>query len=465
MIRSLRRKFIAISMASMGAVLAIIIVIINVSNYMSMMASVERRMAMAEMIAAEGSSNSVFAPDKFGGTPPELPDKSDISGFGSRDHMQNRIDTESKFDTRFFTVTLNDSLAATDVNVDNIASVDEDGAENIACKIVLKNADTGIYSGFYYKKTVDDSLNHYIICLDISREYSSFLSSLLTTILVSLVGAAAVFVLILFFSKRVMKPVAESYEKQKRFITDASHEIKTPLAIIGANAEVLELESGENQWIDSINHQIKRLTSLTEKLVFLSKMDEEGARSSMDKTAFDISDAIAETADSFDAVAEARGYVYEKNKEPGLTYYGDAERVRQAASLLLDNAMKYASEGGTIRVSLTGGKKKTAKTLLAEPKQKADDGQKNAHRAKKEYGKTEYSTCTLCVYNTADNLTPGSQDILFERFYRADKSRNSKTGGHGIGLSVVRAIAEAHGGTASANSKDGNSIEFIIKLN
>lgn len=462
MIKSLRRKFIAISMASMGAVLAVIIIIINVSNYMSMLSTAERRMSMAEMIAAEGSSNSAFAPDKLGGTPPDLPDNAD---FGSRDHMQNRIDTESKFDTRFFTVTLDDSLAVTDVNVKNIASVDETGAGTLAGKIVLKQADTGVYSGFYYKKTTDDSKNHYIICLDISREYSSYLSTLLTTVLVSLAGAAAVFVLILIFSKRVMKPVAESYEKQKRFITDASHEIKTPLAIIGANAEVLELESGENQWITSINHQIKRLTSLTEKLVFLSKMDEEGARSSMDKTAFDISDAIAETADSFDAVAEARGYVYEKNIEPGLTYYGDAERVRQAASLLLDNAMKYASEGGTIRVSLTGGKKKTAKTLLAEPKQKADDGKKNAHRAKKGYGKTEYSTCTLCVYNTADNLTPGSQDILFERFYRADKSRNSKTGGHGIGLSVVRAIAEAHGGTASANSKDGNSIEFIIKLN
>ncbi len=462
MIKSLRRKFIAISMASMGAVLAVIIIIINVSNYMSMLSTAERRMSMAEMIAAEGSSNSAFAPDKLGGTPPDLPDNAD---FGSRDHMQNRIDTESKFDTRFFTVTLDDSLAVTDVNVKNIASVDETGAGTLAGKIVLKQADTGVYSGFYYKKTTDDSKNHYIICLDISREYSSYLSTLLTTVLVSLAGAAAVFVLILIFSKRVMKPVAESYEKQKRFITDASHEIKTPLAIIGANAEVLELESGENQWITSINHQIKRLTSLTEKLVFLSKMDEEGARSSMDKTAFDISDAIAETADSFDAVAEARGYVYEKNIEPGLTYYGDAERVRQAASLLLDNAMKYASEGGTIRVSLTGGKKKTAKTLLAEPKQKADDGKKNAHRAKKEYGKTEYSTCTLCVYNTADKLTPGSQDILFERFYRADKSRNSKTGGHGIGLSVVRAIAEAHGGTASANSKDGNSIEFIIKLN
>lgn len=482
MIRSLRRKFIAISMASMGAVLAIIIVIINVSNYMSMMASVERRMAMAEMIAAEGSSNSVFAPDKFGGTPPELPDKSDISGFGSRDHMQNRIDTESKFDTRFFTVTLNDSLAATDVNVDNIASVDEDGAENIACKIVLKNADTGIYSGFYYKKTVDDSLNHYIICLDISREYSSFLSSLLTTILVSLVGAAAVFVLILFFSKRVMKPVAESYEKQKRFITDASHEIKTPLAIIGANAEVLELESGENQWIDSINHQIKRLTSLTEKLVFLSKMDEEGAGNSLEKTVFDISDAVQETADSFDAVAEARGYTYEKNIEPGLTYYGDAERVRQAASLLIDNAMKYTSEGGTIRVSLTGGKRKCIR--LAVPAADADRGpakgdadapekdtensrtaKKHFRRAKKEYVRVDYTACTLCVYNTADGLTPGSQDMLFERFYRADKSRNSKTGGHGIGLSVVRAIAEAHGGTASAASADGKSIEFKVRLN
>lgn len=444
MIKSLRRKFIAISMASMGAVLAVIIIIINVSNYMSMMASVERRMTMAEMIAARDSGN-VFAPDRLDGNPPDLPDRADgTDAFGTRGHMQNRIDAESWFDTRFFTVTLNDSLAVTDVNVDNIASVDEDGAENIAGKIVQKSADAGIYSGYYYRKTADDSLNHYIICLDISREYSSFLSSLFTTVLVSLAGAAAVFLLILFFSKRVMKPVAESYEKQKRFITDASHEIKTPLAIIGANAEVLELESGENQWIDSINHQIKRLTSLTEKLVFLSKMDEEGARSGLSKAAFNISDAVSDTADSFDAVAEARGYTYEKAIAPDLTYFGDAERVQQAASLLIDNAMKYTSDGGTIRVTLAGGKRKSTKI-------------------NKE--KIEYTACTLCVYNTTDGLQAGSQDVLFERFYRADQSRNSKTGGHGIGLSVVRAIAEAHGGTASAVSRDGKSIEFTIKFN
>lgn len=164
-------------------------------------------------------------------------------------------------------------------------------------------------------------------------------------------------------------------------------------------------------------------------MVFLSKMDEDGAALQM--MDFNVSEAVAETADSFDAVAEAKGFHYEKNIEENLMYHGDKDRVVQLTSLLLDNSMKYCSENGTIRITLSKGRKKEI---------------------------------VISVFNTCDSIAKGNNDVLFERFYRADESRNSKTGGHGIGLSVVRAIAEAHSGSAHAFSEDGKSIIFTIKL-
>ena len=300
--------------------------------------------------------------------------------------------------------------------------------------------------GSYGTDAPADGAKTYIF-LDISREFSSFLSYLIISVIVSAAGMLLVFLLILLLSKLVMKPVAESYEKQKRFITDASHEIKTPLAIIGANAEVLEMDIGEdNEWINSIRRQIGRLTGLTEKLVFLSKMDEEGSVLSF--ALFDAGRAVSEAADSFDPVCEARGLALEKNIPQGIIYYGDEERVTQLVSLLLDNAMKYTPSGKNVSIALSPVKEKKIPA-------------KNAANDQRKY----YSQLKLIVKNDADDIETGDHDILFERFYRADKSRNSKTGGHGIGLSVVRAIAEAHKGSAHAKSPDGKTMEFVIRLN
>lgn len=428
MIKKLRKQFIIIAMASMGAVLALIILVINVSNYRSMMNTIEQRMDIVwEM--EEGGMMS------FPGKPgfEEDSDLKPLREYGkkpSEDGFAGRMNNESRFDTRYFVVDYDSDGNYSSSDVSRIASIDSDSAKNYAESVYAKKKTAGLIDGLYYEKNEDSDGTVKIIFLDVSRELSSFRSYLFISILTSAIGALAVFILILIFSKRVMRPVAESYEKQKHFITDASHEIKTPLAIIGANTEVIEMESGENEWTKSINHQIKRLSSLVEKMVFLSKMDEEGAALQM--IDFNVSDAVSETADSFDAVSESKGYHYEKNIEENLFYHGDKDRVVQLTSLLLDNSMKYCSENGTIRVRLSKGRKKGI---------------------------------IISVYNTCESIAKGNNDVLFERFYRADESRNSKTGGHGIGLSVVRAIAEAHHGEAHAFSDDGKSIIFTIKLN
>ena len=250
----------------------------------------------------------------------------------------------------------------------------------------------------------------------------------LASIGISIIGLLVVFVLVCFFSKTVTKPMAESYEKQKRFITDASHEIKTPLTIIDANTEVLEMMEGENEWTVSIRKQIARLTALTEKLVFLSRMDEDSTR--LEMLEFNISDAILDTAMPFETVAESKGKTLDISVAPDINYTGSETNIRQMVSLLLDNAIKYSSENGSIRLNFsTNGKLKI-----------------------------------LSLWNTVDEIETGKLDYLFDRFYRIDKSRNSKTGGFGIGLSVVQAIVQAHNGKVSAKSEDGKSIEFTISL-
>ncbi|MBQ6420547.1 MAG: HAMP domain-containing histidine kinase [Clostridia bacterium] len=235
----------------------------------------------------------------------------------------------------------------------------------------------------------------------------------------SAVGLVLVFLPVFFLSKRIMRPVAESYEKQKRFITDASHEIKTPLAVISAANEVVELEYGESEWTKSIASQIDRLSDLTQKLVMLSRMDEEDYRPAAET--FSLSDTLTEVAETFIPVAQVRQKKYGIRIAPDISFSGDEQAIRQLANLLLDNAMKYAAGEGNIEVSL----KKSGKYKV------------------------------FSVENDVTDMSDGRHDELFERFYRADASRNSETGGHGIGLSVAKAITESHGGKITAECRGG----------
>lgn len=245
----------------------------------------------------------------------------------------------------------------------------------------------------------------------------------------SLIGYISFFVVILFFCGKILKPVTESYEKQKRFITDAGHEIKTPLAIIKADADVLEMEYGENEWLDGIQAQIKRLSSLTADLVYLSKMEE--ADNTLPMIEFPFSDVVLETAQSFHALAQTQEKQFTFHVPPMLSYNGNEKAIRQLVNILLDNALKYSPEQGYVYL----------------------DVQK------------QHRQIQLTVFNTTEQpIKKENLEHLFDRFYRADASRNSQTGGYGIGLSVAQAIVTAHSGKITASTKDNLSLEISISF-
>ncbi len=429
MIRQLRRKFIAASMLAILIVLVLIIGIIDVSNYLNVDKSTRQRIEM--LIANEGSFEG-FQDRHVQMQPPEgqtmEPKEENIQGGGLWD---SKIMTETPFDARYFTADVDDRGNITAISMDRIAAVSETEAKTMAEKVIQETKSEGYIDGFRYAKATKSDGTVYYVFLDCNRELSTFYAFLRASLIVGALGAVSYLILVLVFSKIVLRPVAESYAKQKRFITDASHEIKTPLAIIDANTEVIEMEAGESEWTKSIRNQIRRLTSLTEKLVFLSRMDEESTKLEMRE--FGLSELVDETLDSYEAMAISKGKKLERIIAPNIRYYGDETNLRQMMSLLMDNAMKYSDVNGTIRVKLE-------------------------HITK---GKYRYKM-TFC--NTVADIAPGNHDELFERFYRADESRSSKTGGHGIGLSVVKAIVTAHKGKITAESKDGKSLRFVIYL-
>ena len=434
MLRKLRHKFIATAMCSIAAVLLLIMSAINIANYVNVCNRADSRITMIADNGGHLDPTSANTPPKSTSGSVDSTDKNAVSDAGKKpsdgpDNPQKKdgMSPEAMFDTRFFTVTLLENGTIDQIDTGKIAAISSDSASAYASTLYERHKTTGFIDCYRYKLVTTDATQMYIF-VNCERELGTFRTFLLTSACISVAGMFVVYLLVLFFSGKIMKPVAESYEKQKRFITDASHEIKTPLTIIDANTEVLEMTGGENQWTKSIRKQIARLTSLTEKLVFLSRMDEESTRLEMEN--FAISDAVLDTADPFMAVAASRGKELSIDVTPDLTYKGNEGSIRQLVSLLLDNAIKYSTENGQIRLTFhTRGK-----------------------------------NLILSVWNTVENIEPGRHDELFERFYRADKSRNQKSGGFGIGLSVVSAIVHAHKGKICAHSEDGHSLLLTIVL-
>ena len=336
---------------------------------------------------------------------------------------------EMPYESRFFTVTVNDAGDVLSVDTGKIAAVDMADAVEYAQEALESGKERGFIDDYRWRKadTEDGAL---LLFLDCGRNLDTFRSFLLTSLAVSALGLLAVFLLILAFSGRVVRPVAESYEKQKRFITDAGHEIKTPLAIIEADADVLEMElDGESEWLSDIRMQTRRLTDLTNDLVYLSRMEERADGAPF--VDFPLSDVVDETAQSFHSRAMQKRQTFTGEIERNLTLHGDEKAIRQLVSILLDNAVKYAPEDGVIRLKLARQGKNAA----------------------------------LSVWNTTATPIPReSLDKLFDRFYRTDPSRSSETGGHGIGLSIAKAVVGAHRGKITAETDDGQSLRITALL-
>lgn len=406
MVKKLRRKFIWVSVSTVFIVVCLIAGFIVLTNYLQL----ERRAdEVLEIIAKNDGSF-----------------KAENSHKGNYD-LPEKMSPETPFSTRYFTVKVDSEGTLISVDTGKIFSASTTEAVEYTKEVLKKGKIEGYINQFKYR-AVSKEYGVLLIFIDCGRDLDMFYSVVKNSILISTVGIFSVFFLILIFSKRAIAPIAKSYEKQKQFITNASHELKTPLAIIRTNQDVLEMEYGTSEWIKSTKNQVERLSNLVGSLVSLSRMDEE--KNKLSKENFSLSNVVEESAEAFEGLANQKGKEIELQIESNLIYYGNEAAIRQLVSILLENAIKYGKEDSKILLSL------------------------------KQEGKKYY----LQTKNEADDLVSGNYNVLFERFYRADTSHSSKTGGYGIGLSVAKAIVLKHRGKITAMSPDGKQIIFLVQL-
>ena len=406
MVKILRRKFIIISVSAVFIVVFVIGLLNNVSNYSQIGKNAD------ELLNILAENDGYFPRQDLQDPQFKLPPK---------------MSPEAPFSTRFFTVKMDEKGNPIEVDTGKISSTTTNQALTYANTVLQSHKKSGFADEYKYI-IVHKKYGSLLVFVNVGRELQMFYSFLQSSILIGLIGIFAVFIIVLVFSKRAIAPIAESYEKQKQFITDAGHELKTPLAIINTNTEVLEMNYGESQWTKSIHNQVHRLSSLVESLVSLTRMDEDKYQLSNDE--FSLSDLVSETAEQFREMSTLNNKELVLEIEENLNYYGNEKSIGQLVSILIDNSLKYGLKDGPITVKLTKqGKKYILQTT-----------------------------------NRAENLSIGNYDILFERFYRADSSRNSKSEGYGIGLSVAKAIVLKQKGKITAESPDGKTIVFTVQL-
>lgn len=331
---------------------------------------------------------------------------------------------ELPFEIRYFSIYLNaDTHKVMGINSEKIHSVSEAEAVQLAKDLASGRKSHGYRNNFRFRVLKEGGVIM-VVCLERTRELSNFYTFLTTSILISVLALLLIFILVYLFSRRAVRPVAESYEKQKEFITNAGHELKTPLAIIESCTEVVEMENGESKWTGGIHEQVKRLSTMTEELVTLSRMDESAMN--IDKRKLDFSEIAQRTLEPFLLMAEEQGKTLTLDIEPGVIMKGNERTLKQLCSILTDNAIKYSRDGSEIYIAL----------------------KKKGHKV------------TLESKNESDGLKKGNYSHLFDRFYRGDTSHNTRTGGYGIGLSMAQSIVQGHGGRITAVSRDGETLEI-----
>ena len=399
MLKRLQWRFIRITMGSTLAVLLLLLAAINLLNYWDFQRNAD---AMLRLIA-----------DNNG----RLPEYGQVAAGELRPAPGLPFTEETPFFTRFFVVRGDGNHRVVDVQMEQIAAVSRSDAEGYYRQAVERGGGSGFCGSYRYLLRAENG-GEVAVFLNCERDLDAVYTFLGISASVAAVAYGAVFLLVYVFSKRAIRPILRSWEQQKQFITDAGHELKTPLTIISTSADVLDAESPGNEWVASIRRQAGRMAGLIANLITLSRLDEEGTPLCRDT--FVLSEAVWDVAAQYRAVAEARGKQLHLDIQDDIPFRGDAAAVEQMLSLLLDNAVKYADEGSAIRL-----------------------------RLRRERG-------ILLEIGNACRLPPDlDPERLFDRFYRVDPARSQESGGSGIGLAVARAIAERHGGSLRAETSEG----------
>ena len=399
MLKEIKKKFLAASIVTITIVIAVVVGSLNVFEYMKILEYSDTTLA-----AVLGDPSR--EPDILGKIP------------GHKYIFPNYF----KYEDGYLKVVFNNG--ETTVVNEKTSSVTDSTAISLAKGALAKGKSKG-FSGKYRFMVSRSGSKTTVALIDCTDPLTSARSMLIISFFVSILGVLAVSLIMWIISENIVRPISEGYEKQKRFITDAGHDIKTPLTVINADAELLEMEIGENEWLSDIKKQTARLTTLTGDLIYLSRMEEKQTAPHAD---FPLSEVAEEVISSFSAPAITKRITLNSYIAPALYYKGHADSIRKLITLLVDNAIKYSPEGATVDVSL----RKQGRTI------------------------------TIRVSNQAPGLGVKAVEHMLDRFYRSDPSRSS-SGGFGIGLSVAKAIVSAHKGRIYAHKqRDLLTIDVIL---
>lgn len=400
----IRRKFIRIALLVLALAMVLVAATINAANWLSVRAD------LAETLEAlsQGENRAPgFSP----------------RGRRSRG-LQNRMS-----ESRYFTAVFSQDGGLRVMGGARQAEYSADELRDIALRALDTGKTGGFFEGWLFSVAERGNGAGSATFLNCETRLAAVRSLAVISGAACLGAILLAWLLVARFSSRAIRPMLENAAQQKRFITDAGHELKTPLTVISANMDVLALETGENEWIRSTQKQVSNLRGLVGELIYLSRLDEEGF--ALERRDVDLSAVLRDAAEPFAGMAEFAGKALELHVGEGLVVKGDEAALRRLISVLLDNAVKYAPEGDTIAVSLRGNGRKAA----------------------------------LAVENGL--AAPMDEDVLkhlFDRFYRADSSRSKESGGYGIGLSVARAVAEKHGGSVRARLTNVGRLRFVALL-
>ncbi len=409
MIKKLRIRFIAIAMGAIAIVLAVILSGIfvvsrkNIQNY-----SDKILMILAKN---NGEFPEHYKADK---TPTYL-------GIQSTN--------ETPFDTRYFTVTYDQAGNPCDYNLEKTELVNTEEDAIRYCNEALSEGDVkGTINGYRYLVYHDrPDGKKMVLFMDCHRQTDALTSFMRSSMIFCVSAMGAVCILLILFSKRAVEPIANSYEKQRHFISDASHELKTPMAIISANNEILEMDFGENECTDAIQKQVLRMASMTKNLTTLAKIDERAALE--ERKNIDVGALISEVTQPYYALARTTGKTIDVNITDGYILLGDEGLFKQMTALLLDNAMKYGKS--YVKVS----------------------ARRTVTRLKREI--------VIEFRNDTESVEQGNLDKYLNRFFRSEGARASGIEGSGIGLSIVKEIAELHKGKVSDRGEDSEFVVYI----
>lgn len=411
MIKILKRKFIITAMISISILLIVLLGAINIINY----------------YITQGQTDSMLTmlSDNEGKIPPQItPQDRKAPVF-----FAPPINEDIAMSMRYFTVRIDNDGKIIQTNINNISSVTVEQAKQLAQRVYNNTESTGKIDNFKYKISASpDTRGNIIVFLDTTSQIYSVLVILAISICIGIICWILMLLLVILLSKKAILPIALNMEKQKQFVTNAGHEIKTPLAIILANTDAMELHNGENKWSRNIREQTLRLNGLMQNLLILAKMDESEIK--LPLTDFSISLILNESLNQFAESILLNNINLETYIQDNIILHANRDSINELINILIDNAVKYTDEGGNIYVTL----EKMDKTII------------------------------LNIKNTCNNLPQGNPEKLFDRFYRADSARTQKNGGYGIGLSVAKTIVKANKGSIYVKYESNNIISFIVKF-